>query len=323
MTQEKQKYEFGGYLSADFPSQFIVDVTEICNYECIHCPHPEFKKSQHFTNKMLEPELNKKLIDEIGEHGKGITQYVRYAAQGEPIAHPKLFEMVKYASDHCDASINLTTNGFLLNKKRAEQAVDAGIDVYDVSIDAFKPETYAKVRVKGILSVVIENVRNLLKLRDQGGKKFKVITSFVRQDFNMNEADDFRKFWEDEGIDHVVIRELHSCSGAKEGVAEVRRGKNPDRRPCLYPWERMSLGPDGWLHFCPQDWVHGSRIADYRKKTVKELWQGEFYTALRKAHLTNNYEGWGFCGQCPDWSATQWPSSEKKSYAKLMSELTK
>jgi MoaA/NifB/PqqE/SkfB family radical SAM enzyme len=313
------QYGFVGYLKEQFPSQFIVDVSELCNYECIHCPHPEFKKSQNFSGRLLPIELHHKLIDEVAIHGKGATQYVRYAAQGEPLTHKKLWEMVRYAKDKADVRTNLTTNGFLLTEKHREEALASGIDVIDISIDAHRPDTYEKVRVKGILSVVIENVRELLKLRAQ--RKFQVITSFVKQPFNENEAEDFRKFWMDAGVDHVLIRELHSCSGAKEDLAETRRAASNNRRPCLYPWERMSLGPDGYLHFCPQDWVHGSRVADYRKTTVKETWNGPFYQALRQAHLTNDYSKYKFCGQCPDWSVTKWPGSPGKAYAGLMQDL--
>jgi hypothetical protein len=35
-------YGFYGRLKAEFPSQIIVDLSEVCYLECIHCPHPEF-----------------------------------------------------------------------------------------------------------------------------------------------------------------------------------------------------------------------------------------------------------------------------------------
>ena len=65
------QYGFGGRLTQDFPSQVIVDITEVCNLACIHCPHPEFKKSEHYGARYLEPELNQKLIDEVKAYGPG------------------------------------------------------------------------------------------------------------------------------------------------------------------------------------------------------------------------------------------------------------
>jgi hypothetical protein len=46
-----KNFGFYGRLNADFPSQVIIDVTEICNLECIHCPHPDFKKSKYYDKR--------------------------------------------------------------------------------------------------------------------------------------------------------------------------------------------------------------------------------------------------------------------------------
>jgi MoaA/NifB/PqqE/SkfB family radical SAM enzyme len=315
-------YGFGGRLNASFPSQFIIDVTEVCNLACIHCPHPDFKKSVHYGAKYLDPQLHDRLVDEVNIWGKGITGYLRYTSQGEPLIHPKIFEMMGYASKNtAGALVALTTNGVLMNEKRIEKMLAAGVDVVDTSIDAYLPETYERIRVNGDLEVTRGNVLKLLKMREQAPKKLKVVVSYVEQPQNTNETDSFEKYWKDQGADYVVIRRLHSCAGAKqEKATEMRREEEDEaRRPCLYPWERISLDPSGNLKFCPEDWVHGSKVADYRTTTIKEAWQGEFMTALRQAHLTNDFAKHSFCGQCPDWKATRWPG-EGRSYADMMQQ---
>ena len=112
-----------------------------------------------------------------------------------------------------------------------------------------------------------------------------------------------------------------TCSGAKVQLAEESRKitAREDRRPCLYPWERIVLNARGDLGFCPSDWVHGSVIADYRTTTIYETWHGEFYQKLRQAHLTNSFARHKFCGQCPDWKSTRWPD-EGRSYANMIEE---
>ena len=56
------EFGFHGRLTEDFPSQLIVDITEVCNLACVHCPHPSFKQSEHYTGKFLDVELNKKMV---------------------------------------------------------------------------------------------------------------------------------------------------------------------------------------------------------------------------------------------------------------------
>src|SRR6185295_2964763 len=147
-------------LKAEFPSQLLVDATEVCNLACTHCPHPEFKASEHYGGRSLEPELNAKLVDEVRTHGQGHTQYIRYASNGEPLTHKFIFEMLEYAVRHSGATVTLTTNGKILDEKRAERLLAIGVDVVDISVDAFHPETYAAVRVGGNLGVTRANVLN-------------------------------------------------------------------------------------------------------------------------------------------------------------------
>lgn len=317
-----EKYGFYGRLTAEFPSQVVVDITEVCNLACIHCPHPEFKKSEHYAARYLEPELNEKIVNEVKEYGLGYTKYIRYSSEGEPLIHPRGYEMIEYAVRNSGTFVTLTTNGTIMNEKRTHRLLEAGVHMIDISIDAYSPQVYSKVRVNGDLNVTRNNVINLLNWVRDSGSGTKVIVSFIEQPENKHEADDFEIFWKDQGADYVVIRRLHSAAGGVQNVAVQMREENKilQRRPCLYPWERIIINPRGDIVFCPTDWIHGSTVVDYRTTTIRETWQGEFYKKLREAHLKNNYCNHSFCGQCPDWRQTKWPN-EGRSYADMVSEL--
>jgi MoaA/NifB/PqqE/SkfB family radical SAM enzyme len=316
------EYGFGGRLTAEFPSQVVVDVTEVCNLACIHCPHPEFKRSEHYQARYLEPELNAKMVEEVRTHGRGFTQYIRYTSEGEPLVHPHGYEMIEEAVKHSGVYVTLTTNGTIMNEKRTRRILEAGVHMIDISIDAFSEDVYARVRVNGDLRVTRENVQRLIRWIREGRAKTKVVVSFVEQKENTHEAAAFKAFWEDQGADYVIIRRLHSAAGAVIDASRILREKHrtEKRRPCLYPWERVSLNPRGNLMFCPVDWVHGSEVADFRTTTIRETWQGPVFEALRRAHLENDFRGHAFCGQCPDWAETRWPH-QGRAYADLVAEL--
>lgn len=316
------EYDFGGRLTAKFPSQVIIDITEVCNLECIHCPHPEFKKSKYYDTRYLDTSLNAKIVDEVRDHGAGLTQYIRYSSEGEPLVHPKGYEMIEYAARNSGVFVTLTTNGTIMNERRTKRLLDSGVHMIDISIDAATPETYASVRVKGDLNVTRANVLNLLAWIKQSGSPTKVVVSFIEQPQNQHETEDFKTYWSEQGADSVVVRRLHSAAGAVINVAKIMRAEQQRevRRPCVYPWERIVLTPRGYLAFCPADWSQGSSICDYRDTTVLETWQSEFYSRLRAAHLGNDYSKHGFCGQCPDWKQTRWPE-DGRGYADLISEM--
>ena len=65
---------------------------------------------------MIDPEINKKMVDEVAKYGKGITKYIRYTSNGEPLVHPKSYEILQYAVDNSKTS-NIDTNGTLLKEK--------------------------------------------------------------------------------------------------------------------------------------------------------------------------------------------------------------
>ena len=74
------EYKFNGRLKEEFPSQVMVDITEVCNLACIHCTHPHFKESDVYAKAMLDPELNSKMVNEVAKFGKEKTVYIRYTS---------------------------------------------------------------------------------------------------------------------------------------------------------------------------------------------------------------------------------------------------
>jgi MoaA/NifB/PqqE/SkfB family radical SAM enzyme len=311
-------YGFYGRLQADFPSQVIVEATELCNLACIHCPHATFEQSEHYAGRHLDPAINERLVDEVREHGRGKTQYIRYTSNGEPLIHPRIYDLLDYAVQSSGTFVTLTTNGTILNEKRIEKVLASGLHMIDVSIDAMTPDVYAKIRVNGHLETTNENVMKLLRAKARARAKTKIAVSFVEQQANRHQAEEFERFWRAQGVDFVIVRRLHSSAGGVIEVAELMRHLPAvARRACLYPWERIVITPGGHIAFCPQDWVHGSMLGHYSETTIRDVWNGEFYRGLREAHLANDYSGHAFCDQCPDWRQTRWPG-EGSSYADVV-----
>ena len=315
------KYTFYGRLNAGFPSQIIVDLTERCNLACKHCPHSIFQRSSEYSGRSLDIDLHHKMVEEVRDYGEGITQYIRYTSNGEPFMHPHIFSLLSDSIQHSGVFITLTTNGTLLTEKNSDKVLDLGLHMIDISIDANTPETYAKIRINGNYTITKRNVLALIKKRDEKNYATRIVVSFVEQQENRAERDDFIKFWYDSGVDSVVIRRLHSSAGEIKNIADALKETDQISRryPCLYPWERITLNPRGELAFCPQDWSHGSVICSYRDTSIHDIWQGEFYEHLRTAHQNNDFTDCEFCGNCPDWQQTRWPD-EGRSYVDLIEE---
>lgn len=320
---EPVRGHFVGHLSAEFPSQINVDLTEFCNLACSHCPYETVIKPKGRQRRHFSPDLNRKLIDEIAGDGRGHCRFIRYTAEGEPLLHPHLLDILAYAGAHAGVPINLTTNGVLLDANRAAALLDAGVTVFDISIDAHSAESYAQVRAGGAAyETVRDNTVALIRAAAQRRNRAKVIVSFISQAANRHEAAEFERFWRDAGADFVVIRPLHSAGGSiPDTTASLWRAAPQPRFPCLYPWERLLVQPGGEVTYCPVDWHARGIVGSLNHQTIREIWRGEEMEALRRAHRDNTFSAHGFCGACPDWSLTRWPDEGRATYASMMETL--
>jgi radical SAM protein with 4Fe4S-binding SPASM domain len=314
---------FGGYLSAAFPSQLNVDVTEFCNLACIHCPYESAVKPKGKARQQFPANLHAKIVAEIATAGQGICRFVRYTGEGEPLLHPQIFDFLTATKHRANTPTSLTTNGLLLTEERCRLILEADVGVVDISLDAFTPETYAKIRVGGELAEAQGGVLRLLAMARTRNHPLKIAVSFIRQALNAHEAEPFREFWQAQKVDLVFVRNLHSCAGHLQDLAQKMWGAldTNKRTPCLYPWERLLLKPDGAAVYCPNDWHQGTVAGHIQQESIQQIWQGDAMQAVRAAHQQNNFIQHKFCGQCPDWSVIQWPQ-HGRSYATMMHEFT-
>jgi len=316
-------YGFKGRLDETFPSQIMVDLTEVCNLKCTHCSHPEFKKSKFYHARNLHKSLNEKMVDEVRKEKTTKTQYIRYTSNGEPMLHPDFIQIILYAIKFSEVKVTVTSNGTIFNENIGQLFKD-GLQLLDISLDANSDQVYKLVR-GGNFNKVKGNVLKFIELRNQLNSKTKIIVSFIEQEINKHELENFKDYWTSI-VDDVIVRRLHSNAGDDTSGLEKFYGNSiqgTSRRPCLYPWERIVLNARGMLSFCPTDWYGKSEICDYNYTTIKEIWQNNFYKDLRNVHLTNDYSNCSFCNKCPDWKFTRWPFQDGKSYADLVSKVSK
>lgn len=314
------QYGFYDRLTKDFPSQVNVDLTTRCNYACIHCPHSILAKENKLTDTQFSKELNQKLVDEVRQYGVNKTQQIRYSASGEPFLHPEVMEILEYAVKNSGVFVSVTTNGSLLNEQRAVQLLEMGIGLIDFSLDAYSEKVYQEIRLNGNLEKVRNNILFMLKKRKEGNFKTKIVVSFVVQEKNEHERADFERYWKEQGVDYVIFRKLHSCGGQMFSVPKAGRVQ-----PCVYPWERISINEAGRMLYCPAIWESDPNFEfNYSEHSIREIWNGETYAALRKEHLQDQFEVFKHCESCPDRGQTIWPFQRTETwrgYGDMIAEL--
>jgi MoaA/NifB/PqqE/SkfB family radical SAM enzyme len=203
----------------------------------------------------------------------------------------------------------------LPGKTILDRLLDHGLDIIDISLDAFSRDAYERIRVGSNYHRVMSNVHRLLYLREQKRASTKVMLSIVDQPESAAEVRRFVDFWTPL-VDRVIVRSYQTNLGLTpdkdkpQGTPDKLHGapaKPAQRWPCPQFWRRVTVGPDGSVRFCVVDWNHKTNLGNLRTHTIKELWQGVEYERMRRAHLEGRYaEAHSLCGPCHDWQGMRW-----------------
>jgi len=145
------------YISDDclsFPRTIYWECTNKCNYRCLHC----YSSSGLSCDRELSFTSVKKLIDELVKKG---TEFLSIGG-GEPLLYPHIYRTIDYANKK-GLTIEVTTNGSLLNKDTILKLKKSGLNFLQVSLDGISRKTYEKIRFGGTLSLVLKNIEAAAK----------------------------------------------------------------------------------------------------------------------------------------------------------------
>lgn len=284
-----------------FPKVVLIDTVSFCNLKCSMCVHKKMKR-----NKGIMPwGIFTKIIDEISSIDKKTRVWMVFF--GEPLLlkkkKPSIFDMIAYAKSKGLKDVVLNTNATLLDKKSALDLIISGLDGIYIGIDAFDPDTYAKIRVGGNYKKTIKNILALLKMQKTMKKdKPKVFVQFVEMPLNMKEEKDFINFWKKQKV-AVKIRPKVSWAGSVE-APNLLLG-NKDRWPCYWAMQTMAITDTGDAVMCAVDLDAMFVAGNIKSNTLRQIWNGRL-KELRDFHSKGEFSKLpSFCRDCRDWQSAR------------------
>jgi hypothetical protein len=263
------------------PDIVQIESTNLCNAKCVFCPRDEMHRRQG----VMDIDLFKKIVDECA--ALGIT-HVRVHNYGEPFLDKQLVEKVRYAKQRGIAEVGMISNGSLISEDIARGMIEAGLDAINISVDAAGKDVFERTRLNLDYDTVIGNIRTLVRLRQELGKKRpRLILSFVRQD---NSADE-QAFIREWGAiaDKIHITDLHNWAGTLHERSNVRY-------PCYRLWQTFTVLWDGRVSLCCADYDGRNVLGDLRTSTIAAVWNSPAYRAVRRQHLDSG--GPEICRSC-------------------------
>src|SRR5436190_20987100 len=111
-----------------------------------------------FDNENMDLDLYRKIVQDCKDYVEFIWPY----GIGEPMIHPKIFEMISITRD-AGIRTGMSTNATLLEDRRADQLLDSGLDYVIFAFDGASKETYEKYRTGATFEKTRENILGFLE----------------------------------------------------------------------------------------------------------------------------------------------------------------
>ena len=107
----------------------IFEATQACNHDCLHC-YNAWKCGQPYPMGQLDTADTLKLLDRIIRETK---PRVFSFTGGEPLLRPDILTLIEHVSGK-NVTVNLLTNGSLLDDEMIRRLVDAGVSLFEIPL---------------------------------------------------------------------------------------------------------------------------------------------------------------------------------------------
>lgn len=282
------------FIVEDAPLHLDIEPTNACNLKCPMCPRTALindkEKNEKFKIGLMDITTYKKIIDEAVEIG---VYSIKLNWLGEPLVHPQIVEMVKYAKEKGIIDVMFNTNAALLSKDIAKKLIEAGLDKIFFSFDSPSKEKYESIRIGANYEETLNNINNIVKIRNEM-KKTSPLTrvSMVLMEDNKKEYDEFVELFKNI-VDVVAYVEYRSP------VPNDKLEYN-EEFACCQLWQRMFIAWNGDVIPCCTDSEKELLIGNINTNSIKEIWNGKRYKELRESHKNGRYDDYNRCKMCDD-----------------------
>lgn len=196
-------------LVQDLPDQLYIEVTNYCNSLCISCPLTYNHFLPHEPKAHLSWDNFQRIVDQVPQVKRVVLHGI-----GEPLLNKELPRFIAYLKQR-GSEVLFNTNAILLDQKRGDALVEAGLDELRVSVDAVTPELYARLRGVDKLPQVIQNLKAFMQ---RHGRRSQPTVSLwmVAMQANLEQMPDFVRLGAEIGVPEVYLQRLVYFGGGEQ-----------------------------------------------------------------------------------------------------------
>lgn len=286
-----------------FPYLLVMDVTNVCNLRCPFCPT---NNRQGREKGFMSLSLFKEAIDTL----KDYVYLVNLFNWGEPLLHPQIYEMIKYANQNNIFTVVSSNFNCSFDEESAKQMIESGLEYLYVAIDGISQETYSKYRGGGDFNTVISNVSILLKVRE----KMRASNPFIEWRYLVFRHNEFgietaKKMAKNLGIDKISFEGGSTEDmGDRKGLdrenwlpadTRYRRTYLSEQTKCDWLWRNLVINVNGAVSACCWSFKPEDDFGRFNKTNFHSVWNNEKFLSARRTFKNRSIKESGtLCDAC-------------------------
>jgi MoaA/NifB/PqqE/SkfB family radical SAM enzyme len=285
-----------------YPPAIILEVTNRCNLKCNTCILGTDKAYNGYQKKDISFDEFKHILKQIPP-----LVHVWLQGVGEPLLNQELPRMVEYAySKGITCSFN--TNGLLLNEKIIRELTKVKLAELYISINTTDEALFKKTKSGASLLKIIDNVSNLVNIRNKLGEKHPVIgirvilmqdtigtaEILIKKAANLGvEKIGFQDYLtgfgnidqDNQKIDDDTFKQIMDklfLAGEKYNITVINDKTGTEKGSCTQPWFSPFITAEGYVAPCCD--VFEPRSLNYGnifEQDFREIWLHHEFVKLR------------------------------------------
>jgi MoaA/NifB/PqqE/SkfB family radical SAM enzyme len=214
------------------PRSIYIEPTSRCNELCQQCPRTLLSREE---DRDLTFDEFRSIVDQFP-----VLERVVLHGLGEPLLNKDLPHMISYLKARGVYAL-FNSNGILLNAKRGQALIEAGLDEYRLSMDGATREMYARVRGVDAFDKVWHNVGAFIAMqKEQGAGKPAVSLWFTTMKDNLRDLPALIDLAYEYGIREVYLQRLvYFEQGLAHSSQALFRRASPEELELVRRCERM------------------------------------------------------------------------------------
>lgn len=302
--RSEKRTQLHNVIPLNTPFRIHIETSNICNFKCIFCA-PYNSVNANIPKGNMAFDLFKKVIDDLKCFPEKVKK-LYFHSFGEPLINKELPEMIEYAKKQNVAeTLELITNGSLLNPELNRKLVKAGLDHIGISLEGINEKQYLDIaKYKIDFEKYINNIKDFYKNKGNCTVYIKIA------DIAINSEEDKKYFYEKFGnicdsifIENIVNQdESYNYDELKKLKTDFNEGQYGEKLQelvaCPNIFFMMVVNSNGTVSPCCVDWKRQLIIGNAKNESLVDIWNGENLRKLQLLHLKRERYKHSICSKC-------------------------